>query len=505
MKKVPAVKEEKPYKILVFLEKYYFIFFTVLFAMVCFNCFYQLGQFPARDWDEARHGISAYEMLKNHNYVVNTYAYQTDYWNLKPPLSFWGIIIGYKIFGYSLFGMRFYSALSFVLTTFIMAFFALKRYGKLESMSVTLLIACCSPFYRFHFARHGDADALFMLFVVISILSAMLIKEHPKLLYLCGIAFSLAFLTKSWHSFLIVAVVGIYFITSKLIFKLNWKQWLIFLLSAFGPILIWLAIRYQYDGFKFFMNMIYTDLLNRVGQPLEGHTGGVFYYFQLMFEMSLITGLFPLCIALYYGLLKLIGAQDAISNMSTNLKSDLSVYFMWAVVPLILFSIAQTKISWYAIPIFFAIVVLAGLLFTQTMRSQRRKYIPLQLVSCGLLILIAIPSFFRTWHELQPAYNDTLQPFIASELITKENIKGKNAYLEIDRPFDPLKWDQSYLLCGELYLDLKCQSGGVQEFLTHSKDSVLIISIDKYSQYAGNLKNCKVIDKSKEYICLSAE
>lgn len=504
MKKTVPQKIEKPYKILIFFEKYYFIFLLVLLAVVCFNCFYQLGQFPAQNWDESRHGVSAYEMLKNHNYLVNTYSYSTDYWNLKPPLSFWGIMIGYKIFGYNLFGMRFYSALSFVLTVFITAFFTLKRYGKLESLVVTLLIACTSPFYCYHFARHADADSLFMLFVVVSLLSAMLIKEQIKFLYLCGFSFSLAFLTKSWHSLLIVAVVGIYLIVSKLILRINWKQWLVFIMSAFGPILIWLAVRYRFDGFRFLQNMVTIDLFHRVGQPLEGHSGGPFYYIQLMFTMSLTTGLFPVCVALYYGFLKSAGAHDAFAQMNQRLKEDLLFYIIWFAVPLIIFSIPQTKLLWYAIPIFFSIVFFTGLLFAQTMRSSR-EYKALQFILCGLLVLIVIPSFSNTWDELKPRYEDTLQPFLVNQLSAKENIKGKNAYLVIDDPLTPKKWDQNYLLLGELYLDLTCKSGGVQEFLSNSKNSVLIISKKQYDKNVGRLKNCKVVDAGKEYLCLSAK
>lgn len=340
-----------------------------------------------------------------------------------------------------------------------------------------------------------------MLFVVVSILSVMLVKEHPKFLYLCGFAFSLAFLTKSWHAFLIVAVVGVYFITSKLILRLHWKQWVLFLMSAFAPILIWMVVRYQYDGFTFIKNMVDIDLLHRVAQPLEGHTGGFLYYIQMMFSLSLTTGLLPLCIAVYYGVLKLIGTQDIISQLQPHLKSDLSIYLIWIFLPLALFTIAQTKISWYAIPIFFPVVVLSGLLFAQIMQSGK-KYLALQVVFCSLFLLMVIPSFARTWNEMKPAYEDTLQPFIANELSTKSNIKGKKAYLEIDQPLTPEQWDQSYLLIGELYLDLKCQPGGIQQFITHPENSILIISSNQYVQNSDSLQGYNVIDKSKDFLCL---
>ena len=88
------------------------IILIFLFLVLAFITFYNLGEFKVNDWDEARHGVSAYEMLKNKNYIINTYNYKNDYWNLKPPISFWIIMLSYKLFGATIFSMRLYSALS---------------------------------------------------------------------------------------------------------------------------------------------------------------------------------------------------------------------------------------------------------------------------------------------------------------------------------------------------------------------------------------------------------
>ena len=63
--------------------------YALLSFSICFLLFYNLGNNSVENWDEARHGISAYEMLKNDNYMINTFNYTPDLWNLKPPLSFW--------------------------------------------------------------------------------------------------------------------------------------------------------------------------------------------------------------------------------------------------------------------------------------------------------------------------------------------------------------------------------------------------------------------------------
>ena len=48
-----------------------------------------------------RHGVNAYEMIQNGDYIQHTYNYQVDDWNLKPSISYWGIVLGFRLFGYS--------------------------------------------------------------------------------------------------------------------------------------------------------------------------------------------------------------------------------------------------------------------------------------------------------------------------------------------------------------------------------------------------------------------
>lgn len=126
---MPTKKYQKNIVILI----YVVLSFTMLFLL-----FYNLGNVSAENWDEARHGISAYEMLKNKNFIINTYNYEPDLWNLKPPFSFWMESISFSLFGYNLFAFRLPSAIAMFLTFGSISIFYIKHMDIFR-----LLVLCC--------------------------------------------------------------------------------------------------------------------------------------------------------------------------------------------------------------------------------------------------------------------------------------------------------------------------------------------------------------------------
>ena len=72
-------------------EKYYWVFFAAACLTLAFFCFRCLDVQYVDSWDEARHGVNAYEMIQNGDYIRHTYNYQTDDWNLPSATgeSFW--------------------------------------------------------------------------------------------------------------------------------------------------------------------------------------------------------------------------------------------------------------------------------------------------------------------------------------------------------------------------------------------------------------------------------
>lgn len=179
-------------------------------------------------------GISAYEMLKNGNFLVNTYLNEPDYWNVKPPVSFWSIVAGFTLFGYTSVGLRFFSALAYLITTVVTGLFA-RRYGKLTSLLVMAFL--CANYFPFkaHLVRAGDADSLYLLFFTLAMLAMLKIRENGRMLYVCGLCFSLAFLTKSFHAGMIAAIGGLFLLLTGELRKMKPGRFLLFLGSALLP------------------------------------------------------------------------------------------------------------------------------------------------------------------------------------------------------------------------------------------------------------------------------
>ena len=141
----------------------YPVLFILLIAWIAFLSFYKLDVKYVDPWDEARHGVNAYEMANGGSLFQNTYLRQADYYNLKPPLSMWCIIISMAIFGNTVFALRFYSALCYVLLAVAAGLFIKKKFGKAESLFAVAFLAMNTTAFQAHMIRAGDADSVFVL------------------------------------------------------------------------------------------------------------------------------------------------------------------------------------------------------------------------------------------------------------------------------------------------------------------------------------------------------
>ncbi len=477
-------------------ERWYWVLAVLFFAICIFFSFYQLGVHPARDWDEARHGVSAYEMLKSKSYLMNTYQYQPDYYNLKPPLSFWGVMLGYRLFGFTLFGMRFYSALSFVLTVAAIGLFCQKRYGRIEALSVLLTLACCAPFYHFHFARHADADALFSLFTVLSLLSMLLIEEHRWAFPACSGAFALAFLTKSWHALFVPPIVFLFLLARRLFFRLDRKQWLAFIAAGALPILLWVLLRYQQDGVRFFSDMIRYDLLNRTTQVLEGHYGGPAYYWRLLFSLSPLSGWFPVAMGMIYAGFRLCEREELPDN--PTLMRDLPYLLLWLGLPLLLFSLAKTKLAWYLFPLDFPAIMLGGLLLAQILRGAKRQWL-WRGTGAITAAAIIVASFTQTWEQIKSFSSDPLQDLMQSRQESLSHTAGDTAYLVIDPNKTFGGGTQKYVLMGELCFDWNVRLETLDAFFSDPSAGLLVTDDFNQPTDPGMLKDCRLLVKEGDY------
>ncbi len=462
-----------------FIERYYYIFLAVVLFAACFNVLYNLDKYPINSWDEARHGVSAYEMLKNNNLIVNTYAFEKDYWNLKPPLSFWLISLGYKLAGYNTIGLRLFSAIAALITIVLTALFSKHLFGRLASLISSAVLTTTTQYILSHCARSGDADSLHVLFFTAAVVSTALIGLNSKWLYMAGLSFSLSFLTKSWHALSIPVIIGLYLLISKALFKIKLKEWIVFAFCSFSPIFLWGILRYVSDGLEFFKMMINTDLLARTSNTLEGHTGSPSYYLA-----TLQYGYFGWLLILAGSFIFYLAAAH-LNHGSRTPKNQVLLLLLWISVPLLFYTVASTKITWYILPVFPALAICIGALCSKIIKASNR-YVLLQLLIISAIAFSLYKNENTILSDVLSARPDDIQATLQKTQSLNE-YRGARIYTLCGDVKSPECWRQCDLLAAELYGNLVPRDGGLEPFIKNKSKALIMVPKDK--KYINMTKN----------------
>ena len=95
--------------------------------------FTHIGTRPLANPDEGRYASMGLEMVQSNDWIVprlNGLIYFE-----KPPLAYWSIALGQKLFGKTLFGSRFFNALFSLLTCFSLYLFCNKFLSKKDRIN----------------------------------------------------------------------------------------------------------------------------------------------------------------------------------------------------------------------------------------------------------------------------------------------------------------------------------------------------------------------------------
>jgi 4-amino-4-deoxy-L-arabinose transferase-like glycosyltransferase len=182
---------------------------------------------------------------------------------------------------------------------------------------------------------------------------------------LSGLFFGLALMTKQIAALLILLIIFTYFVaTRKNLGFLLTKNFTLFWgvgLLLFSPWLVYMAVRFGNQFWQWYF--IYADV-TRSASTVEGHFASYLFYFNYLanHENWLWLLLLPFAVGLC-----------AYGAFIKRTKQDTLVFF-WMAIVLAVFSLAQTKIYWYIMPVFpaFAIAI-AALLYQIANKAYQRK------------------------------------------------------------------------------------------------------------------------------------
>ena len=316
-----------------------FIFFATL------TLYLRLGRDPLFNWDEGIYAELGVEALKLHHWLTPTWNYQL--WLEKPPGIAWTTALGIKLWGINHFGARFFMPLFAGLTLFFVYSIGKRLKDSYLGLLATLLMANMNLFLSR--ARAVNTDGALLVGIVATVYLAM-IDAAPWLVAL-AIAFSVFF--KGLAGFLSLIIALPLLITKPKKYMLRATCYMLLF------ILPWHLYQLIVNGDQFLTPYFKEQVLRRVTVPIEFHLESKWYYFRYLYQNLGITWIFLLVLGLLFLVPKL---RSPVAG-----RWSLVTLIWWLFFPLVLFTLAKTRLFWYILPVYPAVaLIIAYLLHSLT-------------------------------------------------------------------------------------------------------------------------------------------
>ena len=415
-------------------KKYTILIIIFLLVLSSYVFFHNLGGLRLWDWDESRNAENALEIIKSKDWIVMKYGGVPDMWNLKPPLGAWLTSVSFLIFGVSEFAVRFFSALAGIGTVLLLFFFGKEFKNTLTGVTASLLLLTVGGFVGYHGARTGDYDVLLTFFIVLFFYLYYLYEKKHESVFLvyAGACIAFAFLIKDIVGLVPLAVVFIFMLykgSVKMIFK---KDWLYFSLTFILISYPWYILRFFREG-SFFTQMISYDIIGRSSVQIEGHVHNIWYYFIRVIPEN------------FNSIFLIIIISSALYFIYTTVKKnkEYGLFLIWALLFLLAFTVAQTKISWYIIPVYPAICIMIAVSLNDLMDHFKVNEIIFVLLFVSVIFNPAMNiiskinnvGLLQVWPDLNQYQNniiaDPTQDTHVADVFKQYINKCDNLYLDL--------------------------------------------------------------------------
>jgi hypothetical protein len=345
-----------------FVIRHYALCFALVLGIMACNVFLRLATTRVDDSDEARYGVSAFEMLRSGSLLVTTYADRPEYWNLKPPLGYWLIASSYSLFGRSALALRLPSALFALAVVGATMRFCRLWCNRRQAIVAGLILTTSFGFLSHHGARSGDLDACLTFTLLLMAIQLPRLGDSPLRILTLGPILGCGFLLKSFAILPMVAVGAAHGLATGSWRKQRLGPCLLSLGALLGMVATWVGARSHADrSFYFVRRMVLEDLFARSTSLIDKGTSSPLAY---------LTGLgdrfapWPFLIlaaaALAWHGLRRAAAGGPRCRPWFRRQGVLPLLGLWIGIPLTLFSLARTQHHWYLDPIYPACAMLAA-------------------------------------------------------------------------------------------------------------------------------------------------
>jgi 4-amino-4-deoxy-L-arabinose transferase-like glycosyltransferase len=315
----------------------------LLLAGFCgFLFFYGLASFGLIGADESRYAQVAREMFARHDWITPTLGGKP--WLEKPALYYWQAMIAYGLFGVSDWAARLPAAVDATLMVAAIYLF-LRRFSSGFELDGALMTA--SAVGVIGFARAASMDMALAATFTMALLAWFAWQESRRKLWLTlfYLLLGLGVLAKGPIApFLAAMIIVIFSLATRDVRLISRTLWLPGILVFCTVVLPW-YVAVQVKNPEFFHVFILEHNFARFGTNLYHHKEAAWYYVPVV-----LLGLLPWTIFVIAALIENIrGWWDGGRKLSS--EDALSAFLIiWFVVPVIFFSISQSKLPGYILP-----------------------------------------------------------------------------------------------------------------------------------------------------------
>jgi len=320
---------------------------ALLLAGFCaFLFFYGISQFGLIGADEPRYAQVAREMLERRDWI--TPVLNGTPWLEKPPLYYWQAMLAYSLFGVSDAAARIPSGVDATILV-IAVYFFFRRFRRGVEVDAALITASCTGVVGF--ARAASMDMALAAAFAVGLLAWWAWREtgnriHLAFFYLC---MALGMLAKGPIAPFLAALV-------LALFAVVTREWRPLLRSFWFPgILLFCAVALpwyfavQVRNPQFFREFILEHNLARFSTDLYRHREPFWYYLPVTALALMPWTVFV--IAAFVEPLRSWWAERTSSSTEPDYEFQFNLFACcWLVVPVVFFSISQSKLPGYILP-----------------------------------------------------------------------------------------------------------------------------------------------------------
>ena len=366
----------------------------LLLGFCGFFFFYGIANFGLVGADEPRYAQVAREMLERHDWITPVLGHQP--WMEKPVLYYWEAMLSYKVFGVSDWAARLPSAFDATLMVLAVWIF-LWRFRPGSQLDGALMTASAAGIIGFSRAASTDMPLAAMFTIGMLSWCSWYSSRRKFDLSLFYAFIGLGTLAKGPVApFLAGVLIVIFSLLKKepgIIGKTLWVPGIVVFCAVSLPWYVLVQLRNP----DFFRVFILQHNLERFGTNLYHHKQPFWYYVPVS-----MLGLIPWTILAIAGVVLAVRLWKSEGRRFLSSHSWWQAFLLvWLLVPIIFFSLSQSKLPGYILPAIPAGALLVAEYVRQITADERRPNIVWILLHSLLAASVLVPALMIQYIVLQ--------------------------------------------------------------------------------------------------------